>query len=135
MPALPRSPPKAEPHLPSTCLAPQSLASNVVEAFYRLEPFLKAAVYEFVLGHLPEYTQDENGVPKEFWVSFYNLEVRVFCFGAAGPCLMGSGKRWWFGREGRTGGNVDRRLHAHQRTASWGSGHAWRAWVWGLDLT
>lgn len=57
---------------------------DVVEAYYRLEPFLRSAVHEFVREHLDTYAEtDEGGHPKEFWCSFYNLEVRFefCCFG------------------------------------------------------
>lgn len=49
---------------------------NVAEAYYRLEPFLKTALAAFVRQHLDTYAEQEDGSPKEFWVSFYNLEVR-----------------------------------------------------------
>lgn len=54
----------------------QTLAVNVAEAYYRLEPFLKTALAAFVRQHLDTYAEQEDGSPKEFWVSFYNLEVR-----------------------------------------------------------
>lgn len=54
----------------------QSLAENIVEACYRLEPFLRAAVRNFVREHLDTYAEKEDGSDKEFWVSFYNLPVR-----------------------------------------------------------
>ncbi|KFM28495.1 Maternal DNA replication licensing factor mcm6 [Auxenochlorella protothecoides] len=52
----------------------QTLAVNVAEAYYRLEPFLKTALAAFVRQHLDIYAEQEDGSPKEFWVSFYNLE-------------------------------------------------------------
>ncbi|KAL6782688.1 MCM6 [Auxenochlorella protothecoides x Auxenochlorella symbiontica] len=52
----------------------QTLAVNVAEAYYRLEPFLKTALAAFVRQHLDTYAEQEDGSPKEFWVSFYNLE-------------------------------------------------------------
>ncbi|KAK2078066.1 hypothetical protein QBZ16_003934 [Prototheca wickerhamii] len=52
----------------------QALATDVVEAFYCLEPYLKSAVYAFVKRHLDLYADNEDGTQKEFWLSFYNLE-------------------------------------------------------------
>lgn len=48
---------------------------DVVEAYYRLEPYLREAVRDFVREHLDTYAETEDGGAKEFWVSFYNLEV------------------------------------------------------------
>lgn len=54
------------------CLA-QSLAANVVEAYYRLEPFLRAAVASFVRQHLDTFAENEDGSDKQFWLSCYGL--------------------------------------------------------------
>lgn len=51
----------------------QSLAANVVEAYYRLEPFLRAAVASFVRQHLDTFAENEDGSDKQFWLSFYGL--------------------------------------------------------------
>ncbi len=39
----------------------QALAQNISEAFYRLEPFLRAAVRSFVRQHLDTYAENEDG--------------------------------------------------------------------------
>ena len=63
-------------HVGENCpVAAQALATDVVEAFYCLEPYLKSAVYAFVKRHLDLYADNEDGTQKEFWLSFYNLEV------------------------------------------------------------
>ncbi|KAL4448853.1 hypothetical protein ABPG77_007570 [Micractinium sp. CCAP 211/92] len=51
----------------------QALAQNISEAFYRLEPFLRAAVRSFVRQHLDTYAENEDGSDKHFWLSFYGL--------------------------------------------------------------
>lgn len=56
---------------PTACL--QSLAQNVAEAYYRLEPFLRAAVRSFVRQHLDTFAENEDGTDKHFWISFYGL--------------------------------------------------------------
>ena len=53
--------------------APQSLAANITEAYYRLEPFLRAAVRSFVREHLDTFAENEDGSDKQFWLSFYGL--------------------------------------------------------------
>ena len=70
------------PHAQSRCPAPrparlprcpQSLAANIAEAYYRLEPFLHAAVRAFVRQHLDTFAENEDGSDKQFWISFYGL--------------------------------------------------------------
>jgi DNA replication licensing factor MCM6 len=51
-----------------------SLAAAIADATYRLEPFLRSAVRDFVRDHLDIYVERDDGSEKEFWVSFYNLE-------------------------------------------------------------
>ncbi|EFN51204.1 hypothetical protein CHLNCDRAFT_28165, partial [Chlorella variabilis] len=51
----------------------QSLAANIAEAYYRLEPFLHAAVRAFVRQHLDTFAENEDGSDKQFWISFYGL--------------------------------------------------------------
>lgn len=51
-----------------------SLAAAIADATYRLEPFLRISVRDFVRDHLDVYAEREDGSDKEFWVSFYNLE-------------------------------------------------------------
>lgn len=46
--------------LPRPCLS-QALAQNISEAFYRLEPFMRAAVRSFVRQHLDTYAENEDG--------------------------------------------------------------------------
>lgn len=55
------------------CPLPQSLAQNIAEAYYRLEPFLRAAVRGFVRQHLDTFAENEDGSDKQFWISFYGL--------------------------------------------------------------
>lgn len=43
----------------------QSLAQNVAEAYYRLEPFLRAAVRSFVRQHLDTFAENEDGSDKQ----------------------------------------------------------------------
>ncbi|KAL4525564.1 hypothetical protein Ndes2437B_g04009 [Nannochloris sp. 'desiccata'] len=52
----------------------QSLAADIIDAYYRMEPYLRAAVRDFVREHLDTYAEREDGGDKEFWVSFFNLE-------------------------------------------------------------
>lgn len=52
----------------------QSLSSDIVDAFYRMEPYLRRAVSDFVREHLDTYAERDDGTQKEFWVSFFNLE-------------------------------------------------------------
>ncbi len=42
----------------------QSLAQNIAEAYYRLEPFLRAAVRTFVRQHLDTFAENEDGSDK-----------------------------------------------------------------------
>ena len=72
--ALPCSAPPP-PTCPSVHERAQDLATNIVEALYPLEPFLRSGVREFVRSHLDTYAEREDGADKEFWVSFYNLEA------------------------------------------------------------
>ena len=58
---------------PTPLPAPQSLATTVSEAFYRLEPYLRGAVRDFVRQHLDTYAEKDDGSDREFWVSFHNL--------------------------------------------------------------
>ena len=46
------------------CPLPQSLAQNIAEAYYRLEPFLRAAVRSFVRQHLDTFAENEDGSDK-----------------------------------------------------------------------
>ncbi|KDD74713.1 MCM2/3/5 mini chromosome maintenance complex protein, partial [Helicosporidium sp. ATCC 50920] len=50
------------------------LAQNIEEAYYVLEPFLRQAVYLLVRERLGAYADKDDGTPREFWVSFNNLE-------------------------------------------------------------
>lgn len=52
----------------------QALASDIAEAYYRMEPYLRSAVRDFVRQHLDTYAEREDGGDREFWISFYNLE-------------------------------------------------------------
>ncbi|KAI3430537.1 hypothetical protein D9Q98_005130 [Chlorella vulgaris] len=52
----------------------QSLAANIVEAYYRLEPFLRAAVASFVRQHLDTFAENEDGSDKQFWISIYGMQ-------------------------------------------------------------
>lgn len=81
-------PPGAPPSSPSPrAVCPQALAANIQEAYYRLEPFLHAAVRNFVREHLDTYAEKDDGSDKQFWLSFYNLQVQrraARLLGAAG---------------------------------------------------
>jgi hypothetical protein len=66
----------------------QELSMEVVEAFYRLEPYLREAVRDFVRAHLDSYAETDEGEPKEFWVSFYNMEVRGVRMSLHPPALL-----------------------------------------------
>ena len=52
----------------------QDLAKDIIDAYYRMEPFLRSAVRDFVREHLDTYAERDDGGDKEFWVSFYNLD-------------------------------------------------------------
>lgn len=52
----------------------EPLASSILSQYYRFEPYLRKAVQYFARRHMPEYVQEE-GVSKEFYVAFYNLQV------------------------------------------------------------
>eukprot|EP00887_Chlorella_sp_A99_P007318 scaffold2.g7318.t1 len=45
----------------------EALASTVAEAYYRLEPFLRSALRDFVRTHLDTYVELDSGGEKEFW--------------------------------------------------------------------
>ena len=76
-------------HAGENCPAPaQALATDVVEAFYCLEPYLKSAVYAFVKCHLDLYADNEDGTQKEFWLSFYNLEVCGMEWWSTDNCMV-----------------------------------------------
>jgi DNA replicative helicase MCM subunit Mcm2 (Cdc46/Mcm family) len=65
--------PTTPPHHAIRPPPPQSLAANITEAYYRLEPFLRAAVRSFVREHLDTFAENEDGSDKQFWLSFYGL--------------------------------------------------------------
>lgn len=46
---------------------------DIVGAYYRMEPFLRIAVRNFVREHLDTYVERDDGAEKEFWLSFFNL--------------------------------------------------------------
>ena len=51
-----------------------NLTADISDAFYRMEPYLRAAVKEFVRERLGgAFANKEDGSEKEFWISFYNL--------------------------------------------------------------
>lgn len=58
---------------PPVLLCSQNLANDIIDAYYRMEPYLRTAVRDFVRDHLDTYAEEEDGKSKEFWVSFYNL--------------------------------------------------------------
>lgn len=62
----------------------QSLAQNLAEAYYRLEPFLRAAVRTFVRQHLDTFAENEDGSDKH-----------VRRGGAAGGGAAGSYAAMW----------------------------------------
>merc|ERR1719445_1873334 len=49
----------------------ETLAVNIVEGYYHVDPYLRAAVFEFVKQHQPEHTELKNSA-REFFVSFKN---------------------------------------------------------------
>ena len=51
----------------------QNLAADISDAYYRMEPYLRSAVKEFVRERLGSFADKEDGSEREFWVSFYNL--------------------------------------------------------------
>ena len=51
------------------------LADLTKEHHFRLEPYFRKAVQNFMSRHQREFVETEDGVPKEFWVSFYGLPV------------------------------------------------------------
>ena len=51
------------------------LADHTREHHFRLEPFYRKAVQNFMSQHQRDFVETEEGVPKEFWVSFYNLPI------------------------------------------------------------
>jgi DNA replication licensing factor MCM6 len=67
------TPPLQLSHAPAPS-RPQSLAADIVDAYYRMDEFLRKACREFVREHLDTYAERDDGGDKEFWVSFYNLE-------------------------------------------------------------
>ncbi len=51
-----------------------NLAADILDAYYRMEPYLRSALKEFVRQHLgSSYSTKEDGAEREFWISFYNL--------------------------------------------------------------
>jgi DNA replication licensing factor MCM6 len=51
-----------------------NLAADISDAYYRMEPYLRSALKEFVRQHLgSSYSTKEDGAEREFWISFYNL--------------------------------------------------------------
>ena len=61
----------------------QSLAQNIAEAYYRLEPFLRAAVRTFVRQHLDTFAENEDGTDKQVGVALDGTGRRE---GARGMC-------------------------------------------------
>lgn len=52
------------------------LANAITEGYYRFEPFLKEAVFNFVQKHLPQYTTVGNTDRKrEFFIGFYGIDL------------------------------------------------------------
>ena len=51
------------------------LATSISDSFYKLEPFLRDAVAQFVRSIVPEYAETSNSERKEFWIGFYGLQV------------------------------------------------------------
>ena len=51
------------------------LADLTKEHHFRLEPFFRKVVQNFMAVHQRDFVETEEGVPKEFWVSFYNLPI------------------------------------------------------------
>lgn len=113
-----RQPQTTNPHFPLPPLLLQSLAGNVIEAYYRLEPFLRSSVRNFVRQHLDTYAEKDDGSDKEFWISFYNLPVRL-CVWLGGE---GEGKSGWApaGRGRQRGQACSRGSAAFGRNGLWG---------------
>lgn len=76
------SPPTAAPAAAFACCALQSLAQNIAEAYYRLEPFLRAAVRSFVRQHLDTFAENEDGTDKQVG-------------GVGGPCRPAARSMAW----------------------------------------
>ena len=52
-----------------------SMYSVLQEHHYRLDPYMKKALQNFVRAHLEDYVETDEHVEKEFWVSFFNLPL------------------------------------------------------------
>ena len=53
------------------------LAQKTQDYHFRLEPYLRKAVQNFMSHHQREFVTSPEGVPREFWVSFYNLPTAI----------------------------------------------------------
>eukprot|EP00166_Cyanidium_caldarium_P003814 ctg_372.g232 len=49
------------------------LAEALLDSFYRFEPYLRRALFEFVRRHMPGLEMDPAGRPRMFWVSLCGL--------------------------------------------------------------
>ena len=49
------------------------LAEALLDSFYRFEPYLRRALFEFVRRHMPGLQMDPAGRPRMFWVSVCGL--------------------------------------------------------------
>ncbi|KAK9808207.1 hypothetical protein WJX73_008679 [Symbiochloris irregularis] len=49
------------------------LADKTRDYHFRVEPFLRKAIQNFMQRHQPDFTKDVNGTEREFWLSIYNL--------------------------------------------------------------
>ena len=52
------------------------VADVVINAHYRVDPYLRKALQNFLSRHTPDFVSTEEGVDREFWVSFHNLALK-----------------------------------------------------------
>lgn len=52
------------------------LANAIAEEYYRFEPYLREAIYQFIEKYLPDYAiLNQSRQKREFWIAFYNLSL------------------------------------------------------------
>eukprot|EP01135_Chromosphaera_perkinsii_P005821 Nk52_evm10s367 gene=Nk52_evmTU10s367 len=54
------------------CSYSERLAEVIQMEYYRLEPFLRRAIQNYVKEHSPDFLKDDKEQDREFWLSLYN---------------------------------------------------------------
>jgi MCM N-terminal domain/MCM OB domain len=73
-----------------------NLAEVITEHYYRVDPYLRKALQNVTAKYRPEALEVQDGLPREFWVSFVNLptskklrDLTTSCLGKL-VCFIGT---------------------------------------------